>query len=314
MIKFSAMTKVLITGANGLLGQKLLALLHTNENFQVIATSLGKRRFSVKNARVKYYSLDITQRNDVFNIINLVKPDIIIHTAAMTNVDQCERQQDTCWEINVQSVVHLLHAAESCHSFFVHLSTDFIFAGEHHYLDEEATPNPINFYGKSKLQAEYFVQQSQVKYAILRTALVYGVVPGMSRSNIVLWVKNSLEAQKPIKVVDDQYRTPTLAEDLAMGCHFVANQQAEGIYNISGGEVLTPYQIALQVAEIFGLSQSLISRTDSTKFFQLAPRPPETKLVIGKAQSELGFQPHSFRQGLLLLEKQILTLSEFVRY
>ena len=112
------MIKVLITGANGLLGQKLLTLLHTNENYQVVATSQGKPRFSANYAQVKYYELDITRRSDVFKIVHSVKPDIIIHTAAMTNVDQCEQQQDACWEVNVQSVVHLLHAAESCNCFF----------------------------------------------------------------------------------------------------------------------------------------------------------------------------------------------------
>lgn len=297
--------KVLITGANGLLGQKLISLLSSYEDFYLVATSLGRRRFSREYDFLEYYSLDISQRNHVFDIVHLVKPDIIIHTAAMTNVDQCELHQDDCWKVNVQSVVHLLHAAEAYDSFFVHLSTDFIFAGDKRFLTEDATPSPINFYGKSKLQAEHLVQQSRLRYAILRTALVYGIVPDMSRSNLVLWVKKSLDSGQSINVVDDQYRTPTLAEDLAMGCYLVVDKKAKGIFNISGGEVFTPHEMAVQVAEAFGLDKSLINRTDSSQFTQPAKRPPETKLIINKARLELGFQPHSFREGLSVVEKQL---------
>lgn len=302
-------TKVLVTGANGLLGQKLLPLLVADEKVQVVATSKGKARFQSSHP-VEYYALDITQRDQVFNIVHLVRPDVIIHTAAMTNVDYCEQHQDACWEANVQSVAHLLHAAEAYNSFFVHLSTDFIFAGDQRHLTEEAQPNPINFYGQSKLQAEYLVKQSRVKHAILRTALVYGIVPGMSRSNIVLWVKNSLEAQKAIRVVNDQYRTPTLAEDLAMGCYLAMQKRAPGVYNISGGEGLTPYQMALMVADCFELNKDLISKTNASEFSQPARRPPETGLIIEKAQRELGYQPHTFQAGLTLLGSQIAVLSD----
>lgn len=298
------MTKILLTGANGLLGQKLTCLLSLDKEIQVVATSTGPARFDLPQS-VKYIALDITQRGQISKVMKLVKPDIIIHTAAMTNVDYCEQHQDACWEVNVQSVVQLLQAAEEYNSFFIHLSTDFIFDGKQRQLREDATPNPINFYGHCKLQAERFVKQSKVDYAILRTALVYGLVPNMSRSNIVLWVKNSLETPQTIRVVDDQYRTPTLAEDLAMGCFLIAQQRATGVYNISGGEMLTPYQMALSIAYYFGLDEKLISRTDASGFSQLAKRPPETGLIIDKARKELGYHPCSFLDGLLLLEQQL---------
>lgn len=303
------MTKVLLTGGNGLLGQKLVPLLLSDEDIQTIVTSRGKARFSENCQDFEYIDLDITNRDDVFNIVHLVRPDVIIHTAAMTNVDYCEQHQDECWEVNVQSVAHLLHAAEAYNSFFVHLSTDFIFAGDKRHLTEVDKPGPVNFYGQSKLQAEELVKQSRVKHAILRTALVYGLVPNMSRSNIVLWVKNSLEVHKPINVVDDQYRTPTLAEDLAMGCYLVTKQRAEGVYNISGGEVLTPYHMALEVAKVFQLKTSLISRTDGSKFSQAAQRPAETGLIIEKAKSELGFTPHTFREGVKSLQRQFSVIT-----
>ncbi|MEM9834591.1 MAG: SDR family oxidoreductase [Bacteroidota bacterium] len=299
------MIKVLLTGGNGLLGQKLIPLLLADDNIYPVITSRGAARFDRSYGDFQYFDLDITKRDHVFNIVHLVQPDVIIHTAAMTNVDYCEQHQDECWEVNVQSIAHLLHAAEAYHSFFIHLSTDFIFDGNKRRLTEEEAPRPINFYGQSKLQAETLVKQSRVRHAILRTALVYGLVPGMSRSNIVLWVKNSLEAQKPIQVVDDQYRTPTFVEDLAMGCFLVAQQRAEGTYNISSGEVLTPYQMALEIADVFQLDASLITRTDSSRFRQTAERPPETGLVINKAKCELGFKPSTFREGIASMQEQL---------
>ena len=144
---------------------------------------------------------------------------------------------------------------------FIHLSTDFIFDGKQGPLDETALPNPLSFYAKTKLDAEKLVVQSSLKWAIARTVLVYGLVDSMSRSNIVLWVKQSLEQGKRIQVVDDQFRTPTLAEDLADGCIRIAERGAEGIYNISGSEFLNIFDLACRIARYYKLDETLIERT-----------------------------------------------------
>ncbi len=146
---------------------------------------------------------------------------------------------------------------------------------------------------------------STIGWAILRTVLVYGVTPDMSRSNIVLWVKKNLEDGKSINVVNDQWRTPTLAEDLAMGCFLAASKKATGIYNISGEEMMTPYDIAIQTADFFKLNKSLIKPTDSSTFKQPAVRPLKTGFIITKAKHELGYQPHSFKEGLALMASQL---------
>jgi dTDP-4-dehydrorhamnose reductase len=127
----------------------------------------------------------------------------------------------------------------------------------------------------------------------------------MSRSNIVLWVKNSLEQGKTIQVVNDQWRTPTLAEDLAIGCYLAATKNARGIYNISGKDFLSPYDIAIQTADYFGLDKSLIKKTDSTQFKQPARRPLTTGFIIEKARIELGYEPHSFLEGIRILAEQM---------
>jgi dTDP-4-dehydrorhamnose reductase len=187
----------------------------------------------------------------------------------------------------------------------VHVSTDFIFDGTKGPLAESETPSPVNYYGETKLAGEKLIMDSDIDWCILRTVLVYGITADLSRSNIVLWVKENLEKGKPIQVVNDQFRTPTLAEDLAMGCFLAASKKAKGIFNISGKDFLTPYDIAIKTAEFFKLDSALIKATDSTKFKQPAARPLITGFVIEKARKELGYEPHFFDEGLKILAEQI---------
>ena len=185
------------------------------------------------------------------------------------------------------------------------VSTDFVFDGSFGPLDESANPNPVNYYGKCKLAAEERVKQKAKSWAIVRTVLVYGITHNMSRSNIILWVKKSLESGENIQVVTDQWRTPTLAEDLAIGCYLIAMKKAQGIYHISGKDMLSPYEMAIKTADFFNLDQSLIHQTDASQFTQPAKRPPKTGFVIDKARKVLGYEPRSFEEGLKVLQSQI---------
>jgi dTDP-4-dehydrorhamnose reductase len=204
-----------------------------------------------------------------------------------------------------------VRAAEKIGSHFIFVSTDFIFSGldgQNPYT-EEATPDPVNYYGQTKLDGEELLKNSTLNWAIARTVLVYGLANDLSRSNIILWVKSSLEAGKQIQVVDDQVRTPTLAEDLAAGCILIAEQGASGVFNISGSELLTPYDMAMQTADYFGLNKELIVRTDSTRFTQPARRPMKTGFIIQKAVDQLGYRPKTFKEGIGILAKQIALAS-----
>ncbi|MEQ8811759.1 MAG: sugar nucleotide-binding protein, partial [Imperialibacter sp.] len=185
------------------------------------------------------------------------------------------------------------------------LSTDFIFDGEDGPYDEEAKANPVSYYGDSKLAAEKAVMAGKIDWAMARTVLVYGIAFDMSRSNIILWVKKSLEEGKTINVVNDQWRTPTLAEDLAMGCYLIAKKKAKGVFNISGKDFMNPYQMAIATADYFGLDKSLINETDGSKFSQPAKRPPKTGFVLDKAKKVLGYNPHSFEEGIAVLAEQL---------
>jgi dTDP-4-dehydrorhamnose reductase len=295
--------KILVTGANGLLGQKLVALLQQDKNIDLIATA--RNMLVTPLTRGEFHPLGTTSRDQVEKVVTLTKPDVIINTAAMTQVDDCEKDHEACIANNVTAVENLISACKLVNAQLIHLSTDFIFDGTEGPLDELAEPNPVNFYGESKLAAEQLIRFSDINWCILRTVLVYGVVPDMSRSNIVLWVKKSLEEGKKISVVNDQWRTPTLAEDLAMGCYLAATKKAKGIYNISGKDFLSPYDIAVQTAKFFKLDASLINATDSNQFKQPARRPLKTGFVIEKAKKELGYKPHSFVEGLEVVSKQL---------
>jgi dTDP-4-dehydrorhamnose reductase len=298
------MKKILITGSNGLLGQKLVALLAEKSDYQVVATARGANRLPQQGNYI-YHSLDITDPLQVEQIMAQEKPDYLIHTAAMTNVDQCEFEKEACWQLNVKAVEYLAEACRKYNTFLLHLSTDFIFDGESGPYTEEAEAKPLSYYGESKLAAEQILLSSHIRWAIARTVLVYGIAHDMSRSNIILWVKKSLEDKKTIQVVDDQWRTPTLAEDLAIGCYLIIKNEAQGIFNISGKDLLTPYQMALQTASYFALDNSYIHKADSSTFTQPARRPLRTGFSIEKARRVLDYQPHSFSEGIALVARQI---------
>lgn len=295
--------KILVTGSNGLLGQKLTELIQQQEGFELIATARGKSAIPITKG--SFYSLDICDPASVDAVFAEAKPDVVIHGAAMTMVDQCETDRDACWKSNVTAVEYIVKACEKVKAHLVHVSTDFIFDGSHGPLDENEKPAPVNFYGESKLAGEKVVIESSLDWCIARTVLVFGITSDMSRSNIVLWVKDSLEKGKTIQVVNDQFRTPTLAEDLAMGCFLAAKHKAKGVFNISGKDFMTPYDIAIKTAEFFNLDKSLIKPADSTTFKQPARRPLVTGFIIDKARKELGYEPHSFTEGVALLAKQI---------
>jgi dTDP-4-dehydrorhamnose reductase len=298
--------KVLITGSNGLLGQKLAQLLLQQAGVDVLATSRGANKLAALCPALPFAPLDVTAARQVQALLAQERPTHVIHTAAMTNVDECELNQATCWEQNVTAVQHLAAACAAQNIHLTHLSTDFIFSGEAGPLDEEALPAPVNFYGESKLAAERVVQASTGLWAIARTVLVYGVAHHYGRTNLVLWVRDSLRAGKPIKVVDDQWRTPTMVEDLAQGCWLLARQSAQGIYHLSSDELLTPYGMALQVADYFGLDKSLITKVDASSFAQPARRPARTGFFIAKARRELGYHPHTFAEGIALVGAQCM--------
>lgn len=297
--------KVLITGSNGLLGQHLIPVFLQDSRYTVIATGRGPNRLPAQEG----YTYEATNLRDATSVNHLLEkhqPDVLIHAAAMTQVDDCERNKDACWDINVAATRYLLQASEKLtKTHFIFLSTDFVFDGLQGPYAEEDAVNPISYYGASKVAAERLVRNSKLDWAIVRTVLVYGVAADPKRSNIITWVKNNLEQGKKLKVVIDQWRTPTLVQDLAEGCKLVADKKAIGIYHISGNETLTPYEMAVQTAGYFKLNPQMLEQVDAKTFTQPAKRPAKTGFVIDKAIKDLGYKPHTFEEGLDIVAKEI---------
>lgn len=290
--------KILVTGANGLLGQALVKQL-AEKKYRVVATGRGPSRLIVAALEgCIYKDLDITNGPEVENFILEESPAVIVHAAAMTHVDQCELNKQDCYNINVTATRFIIDAAKAVGARFIFVSTDFIFDGNHGPYKEEDEAAPVNYYGGTKLVAEKAVMQSGLDWSIARTILVYGIAPTTGRTNIVSWVKQSLETKTPIKMVTDHYRTPTFVQDLAKGIILMIEKNAKGIYHLSGEEQMTPFDMAIETAKFFGLDKSLITKTLSPEIKQPAVRPLKTGFNISKAKKDLGYHPSTFVEGL----------------
>ena len=299
------MEKVVITGSNGLLGQKLVKFLFAKNTLEIHALSKGENRM-INTKGYNYYNIDITQAKILTNLVNKIQPHYIINTAAMTNVDTCELHKAECDAINVDAVNTLSKICKRNKIHLIHISTDFIFDGEKEgYYTEEDKPNPVNYYGLSKLKSEKIIIKSKIKYTILRTILVYGLVDRNERSNIVLWIKNSIENKNKINVVTDQYRMPTLVDDLAEACLLAIEHDAIGIYNISSNQLLSIYDMAIEVANAFDLDKNYITSIETTQLNLPAKRPFKTGFDLNKSISQLKLPSYSFTERLQVFKNQL---------
>lgn len=290
-------TKILITGSNGLLGQNLIALfLKDKKSYEIFGFSKGKNRSG--RTDFEYQSIDITKKELLIEKTVQINPDFIINTAAMTNVDACENDRIGCFDLNVNVVQNLTDICSEINAHLIHLSTDFIFDGEKGNYTETDAPNPLSYYGETKLLSEEILEKSTINFTILRTILVYGLVNDMSRINIVLWVKESLENKKEITIVDDQFRTPTFVEDLALACKISVDKKATGVFNISSNQLLSIFEIAQEIADVFDLDKSLIKPISTSTLNQTAARPNTTGFDLSKTNRVLEFYPKSFKEDL----------------
>lgn len=298
------MKKILITGSNGFIGQELLSLLVKDKLVHVIALSRGQNRHPVREGYT-YVDADVCDKTLMNEVIMYHRPDSVIHTVAMAEVEACEKDPDACEKINVDPVKVLVSLAEEYRFHLVYFSTDFVFDGQEGPYLETDMPKPVNVYGQSKLQAERVLQLSNIKWSIIRTILVYGIPYDKNRSNIVLWMKNSLAAGKEIKVVTDQYRMPTLVGDLAIACQQIIEREALGIFHISGEEMLNIYDIALKVCDCWAFNKSLVKPVLASSFPSSVARPRTTGFILDRAKMILDFSPHTLQEGLMAMKQQM---------
>lgn len=301
------MKKVVVIGSNGLLGQTLVSSLLPHPYYKVYAMASGKNRNPMVDEE-RYYAIDIEDLKTIKWQLNLLEPDFVINALAMTHVDACEKEQKRCKRINTDFTAQLALVCKELESHLIHISTDFIFDGKEGFYTEEDSPNPVNYYGWSKLWAEEKVRQSGVVYTILRTIVVYGKVWNMKRNNIVLWVKESLENGKAITLVDDQLRMPTYVGNLAEACLLAMDKKAVGTFHISGKDLMSIYEMGKKIATFYNLDPTLIKIIPSEKLGQPAKRSPKTGFILDKAIEKLGYKPMSFEEGLQMLSEDLINI------
>lgn len=296
--------KILVTGSNGLVGSTIVRVGHEDPNLTFIACSKSENKLP-NFGNYEFEQCDISNQSALNSLFVNYTIDAVINTAAISKPDFCEVNKELCWKVNVEAVQLL---AEKCHSLqipLVHLSSDFIFDGFMGNYSEDSQPNPLSFYGKSKEESERIVLQFPLNSAV-RTSLVYGLPADYSKGNILTWVVNSLRSSKKIRVVNDQYRTPTYANDLALGCLEILKRRKSGIYNLSGNVEMSVFNFALSIAECFDLDTSLISSTDTLSLNEPAKRPMKTGLQISRAMIDLNYLPTNPAEGLRHLLNKML--------
>ena len=292
--------RILITGSNGLLGQKIVGQLKKRK-IEFLATSKGENR-NTDCEDLNYVSMDICSEEEIAHVFHTFLPTHVIHTAAITNVDFCELNPKECQETNVFATKTLFEEAKKIGAHFQLLSTDFIFDGEKGNYKEEDIPNPLSIYAKSKVDAEQFlITDSYSNYSIVRTIIVYGVGNKLSRTNIVCWAKEALSKGQEMRIIDDQFRAPTWADDLAWACIRICELDKKGIYHISGPQTMSVFEIVERVAKYFGLSTETLIRTNSSTLNQPAKRPPKTGFDLTKSRNELGYSPKTLEETLDLI-------------
>ena len=296
--------KILITGSNGLLGQKLVYKLKHKNDIELIASSKGENRIFDKS-NYKYISLDVTNETQVSKIVQEINPDVVINTAAMTNVDDCEDKKTDCIDLNVNAVLFLANACFKTETHLVHISSDFIFDGKSGPYKETDSPNPLSFYGKSKLDSENILNKHKVDSTILRTIVVFGVGENLRKNNFVLWAISSFKNNSKLNVIDDQFRAPTLAEDLADACISAAKKRMLGTFHVSGKDIMSIYEMVVKIAKYFNYSCDNLHKINTSTLSQKAKRPPKTGFILDKAKKYLNYKPHSFEECLSIIDKQL---------
>ena len=273
--------RILVVGANGMLGQRVLEFYSTLRDFELLATSV-EDKLVLEN--IDYIQSDISDRNQIKKVIYDFCPDYIINAAAYTNVDKSETERELAWKINVKGVEYLSESARVLDSHLIHISTDYLFDGKNGPYTENDIPNPLGYYARTKLASENVLKISGSKNTILRTNVLYGTAK-YSRPDFVKWVVDSLRAKKEIKIVDDQINNPTFIDDLVQAINKVVEQRKEGIYNIGGDEFINRYDFTIIIAEFFNLDKSLIKRIKTEDLNQPARRPLKSGLITIKAVS-----------------------------
>ena len=294
-------TRILLIGSNGMLGQRLVESFKSAGKFELLCTSMEDGSYY---SGVEYKKIDIIQRQEVRKVVLDFFPDFIINAAAFTNVDKSETEKETAWKINVNGVENIAFYSWTIDAHLIHFSTDYIFDGKNGPYTEDDLPNPVGYYGRTKLAAENSIRISGTKNTIIRTNVLYGPAKN-GRPDFVKWVVNSLRDKKVIRIVTDQIGNPTYIDDLVSAINNIIELKKEGIFNIGGREMISRYDFTLRIADYFRLDKSLIQMIVTKDLNQPALRPLKSGFITLKAETELDYKPHSIEETFELMKKEL---------
>ncbi|MCX6706119.1 MAG: NAD(P)-dependent oxidoreductase [Candidatus Woesebacteria bacterium] len=292
--------KVLLTGSTGLLGEHIIENL---SGCKILATYHHiKPRIKTKN--VIYHKLDLANKKGIYDLIKRNRPEVIIHTASIGNVDYCETHKKEARQINCVATKNLFLAGKKINAKFVFFSTNAIFDGENPPYNEDSATNPLDYYGKTKLETEKFLLDQGGNTLIIRLMTMYGWNNPAERNNPVTWIINMLKNGKKIKVVNDIFNNYLYVEDAIEVVWRLLIKSKQGIYNVAGSETINRFELAKKIAKLFKLPKELIEPVTSSYFPQLAPRPKDSSFDIRKIIKETGYMPKNVEEGLLTMKSK----------
>jgi dTDP-4-dehydrorhamnose reductase len=293
--------RILLFGSNGLVGSRLAEHFRDQKKIELLCASSGENSIITD---VSYRQVDISERAQVKKIINNFYPDFIINAAAFTNVDKCEEEKEKAWKINVEGTENLMFYSRTLDAHLIHFSTDYIFDGEDGPYSENDRPNPINYYGRTKLASENLVKTSPGKWTILRINVPYGNSPS-DKNDFVKWTFNSLSKKKPVSIVTDQINNPTFIDDIVDAVSRIVSYKREGVYQLGGRTFLSRYDFAMRIADFFELDRLLITPINTKDLNQIAFRPLNSGLLTIKAETQLNYKPTPIEETFRLLIREL---------
>jgi len=273
--------RILIIGASGQVGREMLSSI--SESVEILPTY----NETALNGGTR---LDVLQELNVIDLVLKFKPNIIINLSALTNVDRCEVDKDLAYKINAMSVKFITRAAMVNNSYLVHVSTDYVFDGEKGMYKEDDFPNPINYYGLTKLIGETFALSYDLSL-VVRTSGVFG-----GKSNFPKFVMDNLKKGNTVKVIKDSFYSPISAKFLAKAILDILSMRITGIMHIAG-ERISREDLAKRIGSRLG-KEGLIDIVNENEMKWKAKRPRDSSLDISKAKKLISFNFYDIDKNL----------------
>jgi len=286
--------KILLTGGSGLFGRAFVELVKDRTSHDIYATY----NENIVDSEEAVF-LDITDKKRVEEVIKKLQPDVVVHAAAFTNVDKCEVEKEKAYDVNAKGTKNVAMASNEIGAKMIYISTDYVFDGTKGFYEEKDKTNPISYYGLTKLEGEKAVQEICDDFIIARTSVIYGA----HKKNFATWVIKELREENQIKIITDQWVSPTLNVDLAEQILALIEKDEKGIFHTAGGERINRHDFVVEMARIFGFNEKLIIPAISKEMNWIAKRPMDSSLNVSKISKIK--KPYMVEESLRLLKKEV---------